>query len=62
MKRYFFLFLTLVYSLQAQSRLVHTSTPCDSVFYAEITSNPQKYDWVGLDSVRHTWILNYLSK
>lgn len=56
MKNIIFLALALfAYSLQAQSRLVHTSTPCDSAFYAEITSNPQKYEWVGLDSVKHSF-------
>jgi len=50
------LFLCLLF---AQSALIKTSVPCDSAFYADITSNPQVYRWTDIDSVAHTW--NYHS-
>ena len=59
MKRITIFPLILCALLFAQSRLVKTDVPCDSAFYAEITSNPQKYQWTDIDSVSHSW--NYHS-
>lgn len=59
MKRITIFPLALFSLLFAQSSLIKTNIICDSAFYADITSNPQVYRWVDIDSVAHTW--NYHS-